>query len=194
VQLLRIALLSLLPLCSSLRAELEFVGVLADRGETRVVFRDQAAGFNSGWVGIGATVQGFTVVEYQAAREVLVLRQGEQLHEVALARSKIQGRKPDLTGEIRIGVATAAGIPVDLLLGVPRVVTLPDGRRLTLEARQEPDGKIAYHAAIDTPTGKVIVDGKEIPVIGKRQVNVTVPAGQTAVLQVAADVTVSLKL
>lgn len=192
MHLLRLAL-SLLPLGASARAEVEFVGVLANGGETKVVFRDEAAGFNSGWVGIGATVRGYTVVEYRAAPDVLVLRQGERLHEIPLAQSKIQRRKPDIVGQLKIGDPTAAGISCDLLFGVPKVVPFPDGRRLTIEVRKEPDGTIAYHAVLEKTEGTANVGGNPIPIVSKRQVNGTARAGQSTVLPVAEDVTVSLK-
>lgn len=193
MHLLRLAFLSLLPFCVSARAELEFAGVLANPGEIKVVFRDQAAGFNSGWVNVGATVRGYTVLEYQAARDTLIVQQGEKLHELPLARPKIQGRMPEIVGNIKITGTTKADLRCDLVFGVPRVVPLPDGRRLTVEARKEPDGTVTYHAGLEEKTGKVVIGGQEIPVVGKRQVNGTAPAGQYTIVQVGADVTVSLQ-
>jgi hypothetical protein len=41
--------------------------------------------------------------------------------------------------------------------------------------------------------GKVSIGGREVPVIGKRQVSGTAPAGQHLAIQVAADVVLSLQ-
>jgi hypothetical protein len=190
MQILRVAFLSLLPLCGPARAELEFVGLLATPRETKVVFRDPATGLDSGWVGVGATVQGYTVVEVKAAGDVLVLRQGNRLIELPLASAKIQGRKPDLTGEVRLTGAFSGNLSCDLLLGVPRTLPLPDGRRLTVEVRKEPGGAIAFRGMLE----KTERSDLPVPLVSRRQVNTIVAAGESLVFELAPDVTVSLKL
>ena len=80
--------------------EMEFVGVLAAGGETKVFLTDKTTG-QSRWVKVGLEFGGFVVSAYEAATEVVVLTQGAQQFRVPLKTAKTHAGAVEPSPEIK---------------------------------------------------------------------------------------------
>src|SRR5688572_22676259 len=88
-----------------LRAEIEFIGILATSQSTRFALRDTASG-NTDWVTQGQVFAGFTVDAYNSKEETLLLRRGADELRVRLKDdAKIKSSRLELTGTITLGAA-----------------------------------------------------------------------------------------
>jgi hypothetical protein len=147
-----LALLLLLPL-ASLRAEVDFVGVLSSKEKTRFFLHDRAAGRSSGWVALNQEFAGFTLLSYDAKTDVLVLTKGKERVEIRLKDAKVQNGRIELRGSAKLGALgeTLEMERVTLVLDQENIFTLKNGVEIHATPKRMPDGNLMWTMAYLRP-------------------------------------------
>lgn len=73
----------------AVRASLEFAGFIHSGGILRFVLTDKTEGSTSGWLEIGASFAGHTIIAYREEEEVLILRKGGGEVRLTLRTSRV---------------------------------------------------------------------------------------------------------
>ncbi|MSU64813.1 MAG: hypothetical protein EXS38_01635 [Opitutus sp.] len=144
-------------LASGLRAEIEFSGFFLTARESLFSLTETEGNRSSGWLKIGQSFGEHSLVSFDAAREVITLRQDGRLREVPLRASKVKDGRVILTGTITLLQEQVEGVRASLFLGEEGVYPLKEGVTLRIRSEQRPDGNIVYHSRFDMNNA----DGKE---------------------------------
>lgn len=135
-----------------LRAEVEFVGILATKEKTMFYLKDAAAGKESGWVELKQNFAGFTVTAYDAKNDVLTLTKDGATTQIRLRDAKIVNGRQEVTG----GVTLQAGEKLvveraTMLFDQENIFPLKNGVVVRITPTRRPDGNIMYAAVFERP-------------------------------------------
>jgi hypothetical protein len=146
-----IALLAALTACvATVRADIEFVGILLTSRESRFALTDTVTG-SSDWVAGGQKFSGFTIGVFDAKADTLVVtRDGAELVLHLKNDAKIKAARLELTGTITFG---GGGEKIEvqratLLYGEENVFPLKDGLTYRITPTRRSDGNINYGISI----------------------------------------------
>ena len=147
---LTVASVFLLTATSSLRADLEFVGILATSQSTRFALADTSTG-KSDWIERGQTFAGYTVVAYKPKDETLLLRREAQHLRVRLKDdAKVKASRLELTGTITFGATEKVEVErATLQFDEENVFPLKDGVIYRITPSRLPDGNHRYRFSIE---------------------------------------------
>lgn len=146
----RVGILLLLVLPTLVRAEIEFIGILATSESTRFALGDTTTG-STDWVKPGQAFAGFTVVAYEPKDETLLLRRdGQELRVRLKDDAKVKSSRLELTGTITLGAAEKLEIErATLLFDQENVFPLKDGITYRITPTRRTDGTILYRTSIE---------------------------------------------
>ena len=132
------------------RAEIEFVGILATTQSKHYALGDTTTG-KTEWVMPGGTFAGYTVVAYDPKLETIVLRRdGADLRVRLKDDAKVKAARLELTGSISFGAAEKVEIErATLLFDQENVFPLQDGVTYRITPQRMPNGTIQYRAEIE---------------------------------------------
>jgi hypothetical protein len=133
-----------------LRGEMEFSGFFITSKESLFSITDSENMRSSGWLKIGQSFGGYTVVSFDRDHEVLTLKQGDRSLEVPLRVSKIKDGKSTISGTITLPNEHVEGVQASLFLGEEAMFPLKDGGMFFLKPEKRPDGNILYRARISS--------------------------------------------
>ena len=133
-----------------LRADVEFVGILATSQTTRFALGDTNTG-RTDWVERGQVFAGFTVISYEPKDETLLLRRDTQELRVRLKDdAKVKAARLELTGTITLGATDKVEIErATLQFDEENVFPLQDGSTYRITPTRLPDGTIRYRFSIE---------------------------------------------
>jgi hypothetical protein len=139
--------LTLLLFCTlSLRAEIEFSGFFTTSKEALFSLLDTETQRSSGWLKIGQSFGGHTVVSFDPEQDVLTLKQGERLLKIPLRPSKVKDARATINGSLKFLSEKVEGVRASLFVGEETSFPLKNGITFRIKPEQRPDGNIAYHA------------------------------------------------
>lgn len=72
------------------RAAVEFAGYVTAQGETKFVLRDTETGQTSPWLGRGGSASGYTVIGFDAKREMLTVERAGTVTQLPLKAAQVQ--------------------------------------------------------------------------------------------------------
>ena len=135
---------------ASLRADLEFVGILATSQTTRFALADTSTG-QSDWKERGQTFAGYTVIAYDPKEETLLLRRDAQDLRVRLKDdAKVKAARLELTGTITFSATEKVEIErATLQFDEENVFPLKDGVTYRITPTRLPDGTHRYRFSIE---------------------------------------------
>jgi hypothetical protein len=135
---------------SAVRADIEFVGILATNQSSHYALGDTTTG-KTDWVMTGGTFAGFTVVAYEPKVETIVLRRdGAELRIKLKDDAKVKAARLELTGAISFNATEKVEIErATLLFDQENVFPLKDGTTYRITPQRMSDGTIQYRAAIE---------------------------------------------
>ncbi len=136
----------LLLLSSILRAEMEFSGFFITSKEALFLFTDTQDHRSSGWLKVGESFRGYTVVSFNTKHEIVTLKRDEQSLTRPLRASKVKDGRATIVGTIKFLNEQVAGIRATLFFGEESLFPLKDGVTLRMKAEPLPDGNIIYRA------------------------------------------------
>ncbi|MEO5958494.1 MAG: hypothetical protein ABIZ49_14035 [Opitutaceae bacterium] len=138
---------------ASLRAEVDFVGILSSKDTIRFFLQDRAAGTSSGWVTLNQEFAGFMLLSYDAKTDVLVLTKGQEHVEIRLKDAKVQTGRIELRGTVKLGALgeTLEMERVTLVLDQENVFTLKNGVEIHATPKRMPDGNLMWTMAYLRP-------------------------------------------
>jgi hypothetical protein len=131
----------------ALQAEIQFAGFFTTPSRALYSLVDTTDGVSSGWLKVGDTFRGHTVVSFDGSQEILTLKHRDQPVELRLRAAKVQDGKYTISGSISLGVDRRLdGVRATLFLGEEAVFPLGDGMTLGLTAQRMSDGNILYRS------------------------------------------------
>lgn len=134
-------------LASVLRAEVEFAGFFSTPKETRFMLADSTTRAASGWLKLNETFQGFTIAAFDAKREVILLKQGDQAKELPLRAAKVKDGRSTITGVIDIGMGESINdVRASLSIGEESGFPVSDTVTFYLKPEILSDNNIVYRA------------------------------------------------
>jgi hypothetical protein len=164
----------------SIRAEIQLVGIISFENERLYSLRDTTTNDSSGWINLGRSFSGYTLVDFDAKTEALNLKKGGELVSVRMVQSVIaQTRaKPsseEIAAEKALIIATAKrevlqrdGWEESTILGAENNVNGDDDKQAWHVIVRNPKDKTGaglriiiisgdwtvknYHKATDSPT------------------------------------------
>jgi hypothetical protein len=142
----------------SLRAEIEFVGILVTSQSTRFALTDTSIG-KTDWVGAGQKFSGYTVGAYDRKEDVLTLtRDGADLRVRLKDDARIQAARFELTGSITFGADEKIEVErATLLFDQENVFPLRDGITYRITPTRDDSGNIRYAIAVE----RILADNKK---------------------------------
>lgn len=132
-----------------LRGEIEFSGFFLTSKESLFSLTDPESKQSSGWLRIGQSFGGYTVVAFDHAREVITLKRAEQSREVSLRPSKVKDGKATISGTVTLLNEQVEGVKASLFLGEEAVFPLKDGVTLRMTSERRADGNMLYRSRFD---------------------------------------------
>src|SRR3954463_1524386 len=146
--------LFLCALTSVSRAALEFRGYVIMGAEQRFSLKDTADQATSPWITIGKVFHAYTLVSYDAAKEILTVKTPEgAIKQLSLESASIDPLKDTrlrISGTITFGKDEAAqATKATLIMGEETVFELKDGMSLRLKPSPFQEGIIRYDAVFD---------------------------------------------
>lgn len=148
--ILALATVFLCAATTSLRADLEFVGILVTSQTTRFALADTTTG-KSDWLERGQTFAGYKVMGYDPKEETVVLRNDAQELRVRLKDdAKVKAARLELTGTISFGATEKVEIErATLQFDEENVFPLKDGVTYRITPTRLPDGTHRYRFSIE---------------------------------------------
>ena len=147
IRLCRCFLLSLL--VPALRADIEFVGILATSQSTRFALTDTTSG-KSDWLAAGEAFAGYKLVSFDAKTDTLLLRRSDSELRLRLKDdAKIKSARMELTGTITFGAEKLEIDRVTLVFDQENVFPLKDGVTYRITPQRLPDGTILFQTEIE---------------------------------------------
>lgn len=139
-------------LLSILRAEIEFVGILAVPSITRFALSDTATA-KTNWVSLGDTFAEHKVTAYDRASDTLTLVKAGVPARLRLKEdARIKSSRIDLTGTITLGTDEPVEIErATLLLDQENVFSLKDGVVYRITPTRRGDGTLLYRISMERP-------------------------------------------
>jgi hypothetical protein len=142
----------------ALRAEVEFSGFFITSDTALYSLTDMPTGASSGWLKVGQTFRGHTIVSFDKDTDTLNVRQGDHVTRLRLRASKVTDGRSIINGTISLqGGERLQGVWATLFLGEESNFPLKDGLTLFLMPQRGDDGNVVYRARF-VARGK---DGKE---------------------------------
>ena len=139
--------LTLLLFCTlSLRAEIEFTGFFTTSKEALFSLSETETQRSSGWLRIGQSFGGYTVVSFDPGQDVITLQQGERLLTIPLRASKVKDGRATIRGSLKFLNEKIEEVHASLFLGEETSFPLKNGITFRIKPEPRPDGNIAYHA------------------------------------------------
>jgi hypothetical protein len=140
----------------ALRGDMEFSGFFITSKESLFVITDTESKRSSGWLKIGQSFSGYTVMSFDRNHEMLTLGRGDRSLELPLRASKTEDGKATISGTITLLNGEAEAVKASLFLDEEAMFPLKDGAIFYLKPESRPDGSILYHARITSrkPDGK----------------------------------------
>jgi hypothetical protein len=129
---------------TALRAEVQFSGFCITPKQSLYALTDTEAGVSSGWLKVGQSFHGTTVVSFDADRDVLVVRQGDKQTELRLREAKVKAGKSVITGTVSLAGNEHVSVRATLFVGEEAVFPLKDNVTLKLKPEVQADGNISY--------------------------------------------------
>ena len=135
---------------ASLRADLEFTGILVTSQTTRFALTDTATG-KSDWRERGQTFGGYTIISYEPKDETLLLRQDTQDLRLRLKDdAKVKAARLELTGTIAFNATEKVEVErATLQFDEENVFPLKDGVTYRITPTRLPDGTHRYQFSIE---------------------------------------------
>jgi hypothetical protein len=135
---------------ASLRAELEFIGILATSQTTRFAIADTSTG-RSDWRERGQSFAGYIIVSYDPKEETLLLRRDAQELRIRLKDdAKVKAARLELTGTITFGAIEKVEVErATLQFDEENVFPLNDGITYRITPTRLPDGNHRYRFSIE---------------------------------------------
>lgn len=143
---------------ATLRADIEFVGILVTSQSTRFALTDTSAG-KTDWVGAGQKFAGYTIGAYDRKEDLLTLtRDGADLRLRLKNDARIQDARFELTGAITFGADEKIEVQrATLLFDQENIFPLRDGITYRITPTRDEDGNIRYTIAVE----RVVADNKK---------------------------------
>lgn len=145
----------------SLRADIEFAGVLTTAGNSTFALADTATTATR-WLTIGNSFSGWKITAYNPAAETLTLVKDTATRTLKLKTAVLQEAEAagpvSFSGDLKIqvGNSTMSGLTT-LTDGVTNAITLANGVVVQITPRVQSDGSILYKGSFTTAPGP---DGK----------------------------------
>jgi hypothetical protein len=138
----------------SLRAEIEFVGVMISSYTTRVALTDKTNG-RTEWLSRGDSFAGYKVTAYDNATETVVLQRGQDELRIRIKDDgKVKSASLELTGAISLGGDRKLEIErATLLFDHENVFPLQDGVTYRITPTRQADGNVLYRMLIERVLG-----------------------------------------
>ena len=128
---------------------MEFSGFFFTSNEALFSITDTEGKRSPGWLKVGQSFEGYTVVSFDREHEVISLKQGDRTLKVPLRTSKVKNGKATIQGTITLLNEQVEGVQASLFLGEEAVFPLKDGVTLRITAKPLPDGSILYRSRFD---------------------------------------------
>src|SRR5687767_5769283 len=84
-----------------LRGEMEFSGFFLTSKEALFSITDTDNKRSSGWLKIGQSFAGFSIVSFDREHEIITLKQDGRLLKIPLRASKVKGGRATITGSLK---------------------------------------------------------------------------------------------
>jgi hypothetical protein len=141
--------LLLLGVAAAARAELEFAGYFITAQEARFTLTDRDLNRSSGWLKLGQSFAGHTLVAFDRSRHSLTVRRGDETTILALRAAKVQEGRTPVSGSMRIFDEHIEGVQTVLFLDELNVFPVKDGISLRIVPTRRPDGTIHYRSSFE---------------------------------------------
>lgn len=143
-------LLGSVALAPWLRADLEFVGILATPQKTRFALTDPIAE-ETRWLTLGDVFAGYKLTAYDPATDTLTVTKAGAASPLRLKNdAKIKNARLELTGRITFGPDQSFEIErATLLFDQENVFPLTDGIVYRIKPTRRDDGTIRYHIEME---------------------------------------------
>lgn len=129
-----------------LRAEIEFSGFFITSQRALFSISDTSDQRSSGWLKIGDSFRGYTLVSFDAKREVVSVRRVDELLEIPLRASKVKDGNASVSGTIMFLNQQVEGVRATLFLGDEMVFPIGTGLTFRIMPELLSDGNILYRA------------------------------------------------
>ncbi|MDO8544884.1 MAG: hypothetical protein Q7S40_30940 [Opitutaceae bacterium] len=129
-----------------LRADVEFSGFFITSQEALFSLTDTEDHRSSGWLKIGQSFRGYTVVSFDAGSEVITLKRDERSLTRPIRASKVKDGKATIGGTIKFQNEELDGVRATLFFGEESVFPLKNGVTFRIKPESLPDGNILYRA------------------------------------------------
>ena len=134
----------------AVRAEIEFIGILATSHSTRFALVDTITG-KIDWIRAGGGFAGYTVISHDPKDDTLLLRRGTEEVRVHLKDdAKVKAGRLELTGSITFGGNEKIAVDrATLQLDQENVFPLKDGLTYRIKPTRLPDNTIRYAVSVE---------------------------------------------
>ncbi len=129
-----------------LRAEVEFSGYFITAKEALFSLTHTEPRRPSGWLKLGESFGGYTLVSFDLEHEVITLKQGDQALKRSLRASKVKDGKMTITGSLKFLNEQLDDVRASLFFGEEATFPLKSGIIFRIRPEKLPDGNIAYHS------------------------------------------------
>jgi hypothetical protein len=135
-----------------LRAEVEFVGILATSEKTMFYLKDAAAGKESGWVELKQTFAGYIVTAYDAKNDVLTLTKDGAITQIRLRDAKVINGRQEVMGGITLQAGEKLVVErATLIFDQENVFPLKNGVIVRITPKRWTDGNIMHDVVFERP-------------------------------------------
>lgn len=129
-----------------LKGEIEFSGFFTAPREAYFSLTDTDGSRTSGWLKIGQSFAGYTVLAFDEKREVITLRQDGRLVNLPLRAAKIKSARAIIQGTLTLLNEQVSGVRVSLFIGEETTFPVRNGISFRLKPEQLPDGNLLFRA------------------------------------------------
>ena len=136
-----------------MRAQIEFSGFFTTSREALFSLTDTDTRRSSGWLKIGQSFGGYTVMSFDREHEIITLKQGGRLLKIPLRASKVKDGRATISGSLKFMNEQIENVRASLFFGEEATFPLNNGVTFRIKPEQLPDGNILYLARF-IATGK----------------------------------------
>ena len=129
-----------------LSAEVEFSGFFTTSKVALFSLTNTEAQRSSGWLKIGESFGGYTVISFDREHEILTLIQADRLLKLPLLASKVKDGRATISGSLKFMNEQIEGVRASLFFDEETTFPLKHGITFRIRPEKRPDGNIAYHA------------------------------------------------
>ena len=139
--------LTILLLCSlSVRAEIELSGIFITSKEAPFALTDTEGHHSSGWLKLGESFAGYTLLSFDREHDTITLSRNEQMLKIPLRKPKVKEGKAKVTGTLKFRNESIEGARASLFFGEEASFPLKKGITFRIKPEQLSDGNILYHS------------------------------------------------